>query len=225
MKVLKRTKTYCIVHKPAGMVVYADTPADQKFSVQLELQQQLAQKVYPVHRIDKSTCGVLVFALTQAKASQLATLFKEKKVEKSYIAFVHGEAPESTRIDLPLKRHKQKLTEIAVTNLTTLSRVEILARGEKRHYSLVRATPETGRYHQIRRHLKMIKCPIVGDVTYGNSWNNDYFKSEFGIERALLCANSLSFVDLETRERVTVTTEPDKDFANLLNKLKLKASI
>ncbi len=225
MKILKKTKTYCIVHKPAGMVVYADTKADQKVSAQFHLQQQLGQKVFPIHRIDKSTCGVLIYAFNQQKANQLATLFKEKKVEKTYLAFVHGQAPEELRVDQPLKKHKQKLTEVAVTNISTLESIEMIARGETRHYSLVKASPETGRYHQIRRHLKMIKCPIVGDQTYGNSWNNDYFQSEYGIDRALLCAISIAFVDPQTKENVLVTTKPDMDFSNLLNKLGLKASI
>src|SRR5690606_9256614 len=110
---------YCIVHKPAGTVVYADTKADHKISAQLQLQHQLGQKVFPIHRIDKSTCGVLIYAFNQQKANQLAALFKEKKVEKSYIAFVHGQAPANMRIDHPLKKHKQKLTELAVTNITT----------------------------------------------------------------------------------------------------------
>lgn len=219
IKVLKKTKTYVIVHKPAGYVVYADSKEDQKISCQVLLEKQLSQKVIPVHRLDKTTCGVLLFALNQQKANQLTTLFKTKKVEKSYLAFCHGEAPEKTRVDFPLKKHKQKVTETAVTDVVSKQTIEITARGEQRKYSLVEAIPQTGRYHQIRRHLKMMKCPIVGDPVYGNSWNNEYFKENYKINRTLLSAISISFVDPETKERVSVETKPDSDFLNLLNKL------
>lgn len=225
IKILKRTKTYIIVHKPHGLVVYADSKEDQKISCQVLVEKQIAQKVIPVHRIDKQTCGVLIYALNQQKANQLTSMFKSKKIEKSYLAFCHGEAPLKAKIDFPLKKHKQKVTEIAVTDIENKQTIEITARDEQRKYSLVEANPQTGRYHQVRRHLKMMKCPIVGDPQYGNSWNNDFFKEKYGINRTLLSAISISFVDLETKEKVSVTTRPDPDFSNLLNKLNIKANL
>lgn len=219
IKVLKKTKTYVIVHKPAGFVVYSDSKEDNKISCQVFLEKQLSQKVIPVHRIDKPTCGVLIYALNQQKAAQLGELFKKKKVEKSYLAFCHGEFREKAKIDFPLKKHKQKITENAHTDVENKKTVEIDARGEMRKYSLVEAIPQTGRYHQIRRHLKMMKCPIVGDPTYGNSWNNEFFLEKFNIKRTLLSAISISFVDPENKEKVFVETKPDPDFLNLLNKL------
>lgn len=225
IKVLKKTKSYVIVHKPAGMVVYADSKENERISCQKTLERQLSQKVIPIHRIDKTTCGVLMFALNQQKANQLTTLFKAKKVEKSYLAFCHGEFPEKVRIDFPLKKHKQKMTETAITDARNVVTVELTARGEQRKYTLVEVIPQTGRYHQIRRHLKMMKCPIVGDMTYGNSWNNDFFKEKYNIQRALLSAVAISFVDPETKEKVFVQTKPDPDFLNLLNKLHIKANI
>lgn len=225
IKILKRTKTYIIVHKPAGFVVYADTKEDQKVSCQVFLEKQISQKVIPIHRIDKPTCGVLIYALNQQKAAQLGEMFKKKTVEKKYLAFCHGEFPEKARVDFPLKKHKQKITENAVTNIENIQTIEMEAKGEQRKYSLVQATPQTGRYHQIRRHLKMMKCPIVGDPTYGNSWNNDYFKDKFNINRTLLSAISISFVDPENKEKIFVETKPDQDFLNLLNKLNIKANI
>jgi tRNA pseudouridine65 synthase len=224
IKILKKTKSYIVVHKPSGLVVYADSKEDQKISCQSLLERQIAQKIIPVHRIDKSTCGVLLYALNQQKANQLTDLFKNKKVEKSYLAFCHGEPPEKSRVDFPLKKHKQKVTETALTEVINKQTIEIQARDEMRKYSLVEAVPQTGRYHQIRRHLKMMKCPIVGDTVYGNSWNNDFFKEKYNINRALLSATSISFVDPETKEKVFVQTKPDPDFLNLLNKLHLKVT-
>ena len=224
LKILKKTKSYIVVHKPAGLVVYADSKEDQNISCQNILEKQIAQKVIPVHRIDKSTCGVLMYALNQQKANALTTLFKNKKVDKSYLAFCHGEAPAKTRADFPLKKHKQKVTETALTEIINKQTIEITARDEKRKYSLVVAKPETGRYHQVRRHLKMMKCPIVGDSVYGNSWNNDFFKEKYNINRALLSAISIQFVDPETKEKVFIETRPDYDFLNLLNKLGLKVT-
>ena len=225
IKILKKTKTYIIVHKPAGYVVYADSKEDQKISCQTWIEKQLGQSVFPIHRIDKPTCGVLLYALNQKKANQLADLFKAKRVEKKYLAFCHGEAPLKSKIDLPLKKHKQKVSENAVTDIVNLQTIDITARDESRKYSLVEAFPQTGRYHQIRRHLKMIKCPIVGDPTYGNSWNNDFFKEKYKIDRTLLSAVSISFVDPENKEKVFVKTKPDPDFSNLLNKLGINVNL
>jgi tRNA pseudouridine65 synthase len=225
IKILKKTKTYVIVHKPHGLVVYADTREDHKISCQALVEKQIAQKIIPVHRIDKQTCGVLIYALNQQKANQLTSMFKSKKIEKSYLAFCHGEAPEKARLDFPLRKHKEKVTELALTEIKNKQTIEITARGEKRKYSLVEACPQTGRYHQVRRHLKMMKCPIVGDPQYGNSWNNDFFKEEYGIHRTLLSAISISFVDPETKEKISVTTKPDPDFSNLLNKLNIKVNL
>lgn len=225
IKVLKRTKTYIIVHKPHGLVVYADSKEDQKISCQNFIEKQIAQKVIPVHRIDKQTCGILMYALTQQKANQLTSMFKDKKIAKAYLALCHGEVPQKIKVDFPLKKHKQKVTEIAITEVENKQTIEITARDEQRKYSLVEAIPQTGRYHQIRRHLKMMKCPIVGDPVYGNSWNNDFFKEKYGINRTLLSAISISFVDPETKEKVMITTKPDPDFANLLNKLNIKANL
>lgn len=206
-------------------MVYADSKEDQKISCQVFVEKQLAQKVIPVHRIDKQTCGVLIYALNQQKANQLTSMFKEKRIEKSYLALCHGETPKKARADFPLKKHKQKITENAVTDIETLETIEITAKNEQRKYSLLEAIPQTGRFHQIRRHLKMMKCPIVGDSLYGNSWNNDFFKEKYGIDRTLLSAISISFVDPETKEKVFVKTKPDSDFLNLLNKLNIKATL
>lgn len=224
IKVLKKTKSYIIVHKPAGLVVYADSREDQNISCQVLVEKQIAQKIIPVHRIDKTTCGVLLYAIGQQKANQLTEMFKNKKVEKDYLAFCHGEVPAKSRVDFPLKKHKQKVTETALTEVINLQTIDLQARNENRKYSLVQAIPQTGRYHQVRRHLKMIKCPIVGDPTYGNSWNNDFFKEKYNINRTLLSAISISFIDPETKEKVSVQTKPDPDFLNLLNKLNLKAT-
>jgi tRNA pseudouridine65 synthase len=84
--------------------------------------------------------------------------------------------------------------------------------GEDRVYSLVKLDPKTGRYHQLRRHMKFLGHPIVGDPIYGNTWNNRVFAEQYKIARTLLSANTLAFPDRAQEKMVKVVTKPDADF-------------
>lgn len=223
IKILLKTSQYVVVHKPHGLVVYADSKKDEAISLQNILQEQLGYRVIPIHRLDKTTCGVILYALNPQSAARLKQMFQKKQIKKKYIALCHGEIQDNLKIDKPLKKHKLPGTEQAVTAIQKLAQVSLNLCHEERLYSLVECSPETGRYHQIRRHLKSAGHPIVGDPLYGNSWNNKAFFEQFQIERTLLSAVFVSFQDPWSKKEIKIRTQPDFDFANLLNKLSLKA--
>lgn len=220
LKVLVQTKDYVVIHKPSGLVTYGDSPEQEKISAKAWLEKQIKRKVFPVHRIDKDTCGVLAFAFNAGTAQTLTALFRTRTVKKQYLAIVHGLPPERGVIDEPLERNKEKVKEPASTDYVRLHNVSVDWDGEKREYSLVRCEPRTGRYHQIRRHLRFLGCPIVGDPEYGNGWDNRAFRERFQIERTLLCAMHLAFPDRAQEKMIRVNTQPDQDFLRVMKEFR-----
>jgi tRNA pseudouridine65 synthase len=212
LKILTQSKDYVVIHKPSGLVTYADSKEQENISAKALVERQLKRKVFPVHRIDKDTCGVLAFAFTPAMAQNLTALFRTRTVKKQYLALAHGLVAEKGVIDEPLEKNKEKTKEPAVTDFVRLASVSVEWEGEKRQYSLVKLDPKTGRYHQIRRHLRFIGHPIVGDPEYGNGWDNRIFGEKFGIKRTLLSAVHLAFPDRAQEKMVRVNTRPDPDF-------------
>jgi tRNA pseudouridine65 synthase len=219
LKILAQGKAYVVIHKPSGLVTYADSKEQEKISAKALFEAQTKRKVFPVHRIDKDTCGVLTFAYSAAGAQMMTALFRSRTVKKQYLALVHGEAPEKGLITEPLEKNKSKVKEDAETEFVRLFTTSVEWDGELRHYSLVRCEPRTGRYHQIRRHLRFIGCPIVGDPQYGNGWDNRAFLARYKVERTLLCASFLSFPDREAQKMVRVVTKPDADFLRAITGL------
>lgn len=215
LRLLTKEKEYVAVHKPSGLVTYAESPKDAEGAKEI-VQRQIKKKLYPVHRIDKDTCGLLVFALSDAKARELTALFRSRVVNKQYLAVVHGKPAEKGVIDEPLARNKEKTTEPAVTEFSRVATSEVEWDGEKRSYSLVRCEMKTGRFHQIRRHMRGAGHPLCGDPEYGNGWDNRAFKERFGVERTLLSAVAISFPDRAQEKMVRLKTTPDADFLRVL---------
>lgn len=211
VRVVYRAKDFLVVHKPSGYVVYQDAP-DSPPGVLEELTKKLKQKTYPVHRLDRPTCGLLAVALTPQAANRWSEVFRGRAVRKIYHAIVHGVPEARGVINEPLPRNKDKKMEDARTQFVRLATAEIELEGEKRTYSLLKLEPKTGRYHQIRKHLKILGHPIIGDVEYGNSWDNKSFAQNFSVQRTLLSATDLYFRDPFKGDTAHVSTKPDKDF-------------
>lgn len=217
MKILSQGKGYVAVHKDSGLVTYADSPDQKNISAQTQAEKLAKKKLFPVHRIDKDTCGVLVFALSIPMAQTLTELFRSRVVKKKYLAIVHGIAAEKGTIDQPLEKNKEKKLEPALTDFTRLAQITLDLEGESRSYSLVRCEPKTGRYHQIRRHLRKIGHPIIGDPEYGNKWDNEVFEKTYGVKRTLLSAISIEFPDREQQKMIRISTKPDPDFNKVMD--------
>lgn len=186
------------------------------------LRDQIGQWVYPIHRLDRPTSGVLIFGLSSDAARLLAQEFEQREVTKRYLAVVRGYTEESGVIDYPLQEEKWTEPQPAVTAYRKLAQVELphpVGRYQTARYSLLEVEPKTGRMHQIRKHMKHIFHPIVGDTTHGDGKHNQLFRDQFDINRLLLVATELEFQHPYTQEKLTIRAEPEPEMVCLFEKL------
>lgn len=170
------------VDKPSGLVVHRGWAGDK--DVVMTLARSLTcRHVHPVHRLDRGTSGVLVLALGTLAARRLSEAFEAGRVRKRYLALVRGIPPEAGTIDHPIPRAPEGPRVPAVTAYRRLATFE--------RYAWLEVFPETGRLHQVRRHLKHISHPLIGDVRYGKGEHNRLFRSRFGLHRLALHAAEL----------------------------------
>lgn len=186
------------INKPPGLLVHRSRIARDatEFAVQL-LRDQLGQRVYPVHRLDRKTSGVLLFARDEATNSSMQKQFAEGAVHKRYLAIVRGYTEDTFEIDYALRHDDTGVLQEAFTRGQTLNRTEIpIPQGTHptSRYSLVELTPTTGRMHQLRKHMAHVFHPIIGDRPHGCNKQNRFFKEHFGLFEMLLHAQELGFV-------------------------------
>lgn len=200
LHILWQDADFCAIYKPAGWLVHRTglDAGETRFVVQT-LRDQLGCRVYPVHRLDKGTCGVLLLALHADAARAAGLQFQQHAVEKRYLAFVRGWAPQDVVVDHALRPDDAPAdapVQSAITRLRCLARAERAETSDARfpttRVSLVEALPLTGRRHQIRRHLKHIAHPIVGDATHGKGPLNRWWAERLGAQRLWLHAWELS---------------------------------
>ena len=212
------------IDKPAGLLVHKSDidRHETQFAVQL-LRDQIGQHVYPIHRLDKGTSGILLFALDAQTCAHVVNQFTEASVTKHYTAIVRGWPTSSQHIDHPLTRIKDPYDkprekcepQSAQTDVRVLNKVSLPLPVDKypeARYALVEATPLTGRRHQIRRHLKHIAHPIIGDVRYGKGPHNRFFREHLGIGRMLLACTALQFQHPITQQRIKLDCEVGDEF-------------
>lgn len=231
LDIIYRDAHYIAINKPAGLLVHrsAIDQHETRFALQL-LRDQIGQRVYPIHRLDKPTSGVLLFGLDQAAARHLCRAFAQRQIGKTYLAVVRGYTQPDGMIDYPLADEAGRTCEnragarlaTAQTTYHTLARVELpvaVGRYATSRYSLLRITPHSGRRRQIRRHMKHILHPIIGDVKYGEGRHNRFFRSAYNCHRLLLSAMQLSFVHPYTQSHLCLTAPLDAVFTELLRHL------
>jgi tRNA pseudouridine65 synthase len=239
LPILYRDETLVAVHKPSGLLVHR-TDLDRhetRFAVQI-VRDQLGCKVHAVHRLDKGTSGVLVFALQPEAARRLTAQFETQQVDKTYLALVRGHPAEHGNIDHPLVRIRddyewqgeqmQAEAQAAVTRYTRLATVELEAAVDKyptSRYALLQLEPQTGRRHQLRRHLKHISHPIIGDSTYGKGRHNRFFQQAFGCHRMLLASVSLTLNHPATGLPLTLIAPFADDFMNVITALQMQHAV
>jgi len=222
---LYRDEQLLVVHKPAGLLVHR-SPIDRhetEFALQYARALNGGRHVYPVHRLDRPTSGVLVFARDPESARLLGLAMMAGEVSKTYLAMVRGWPPDEGEIDHPLreepedrrlKGQEQPVRE-ARTRYRTLSTTEIPVAIEKypsSRYAMVELFPETGRKHQLRRHMKHISHPIIGDANHGRGRHNRYFAERFGESRLMLAATRMAFDHPVTGNRVVVEAPLEENF-------------
>lgn len=203
-----------VVSKPSGLLVHRGWGRDPVVMVDL-VRERLGGTVYPLHRLDRGASGVLVFARSAEVARLLQPQFHDGDVHKRYLALVRGPAPESCVVDHPIPRTPDGPRVPALTEVRCLGRFE--------RYSLVEARPHTGRLHQVRRHLKHLSLPVIGDTTYGKSEHNRLLAERFGLERLALHAWELTLTHPKTGERLCIRAELPPDLAEPLGRMGLRA--
>lgn len=259
LDILYRDDHLIAIHKPAGLLVHRSLIAahEERFAVQL-LRDQIGRRVYPAHRLDRGTSGVLLFALERDTAARLALLFETRQVSKRYLAIVRGHPAEQGDIDHPLARRldpiersrgrgaggrrdgdptpeddaphdegadvtgKERDIQPARTRFRRLATAELPHRVDRyptSRYALLELDPDTGRRHQIRRHLKHIAHPIIGDATYGKGRHNRLFQDLFGSSRLLLSCTRLEFPHPHGGVTVIIDAAPAADFVKVMRAL------
>jgi tRNA pseudouridine65 synthase len=220
---------YCVaVNKPSGLLVHRTRMAsDNDFALQ-RLRDQIKRKVFPIHRLDRPTSGVLLFGLSNESAAAFFEIFRERKVEKTYIALVRGWVDDSGIIDRPMKSGKNGVVQEAVTEYEKLATAELpiaVRPYDTSRYSLVKINLKTGRTHQIRRHFNSISHPVIGDTIYGDGCHNRMFREHFNINRLMLMSVKLEFDHPFTGEHTVISAPPDKEFLHALEELGMEPSV
>lgn len=216
--------------KPPGLLVHR-SPIDKRetqFAVQ-QLRDKVGRHVYPVHRLDRPTSGVLLFAFDGQTASVLGQAMMNKQIEKRYVALVRGWMFGSGFIDYPLSFKRDKYADAhrgetippqtAQTEYETLQRFllpEPVGRYDEARYSLVALRPFTGRKHQLRRHLVHLRHPIIGDTTHGDGKQNKFAREYFDFGHLALTCTHMNFIHPVTGDNVSVTTTPHAGFNRML---------
>jgi len=213
LPVLYRDARFIAVNKPSGLLVHR-TELDAERDVALQrVRDQIGQRVYPVHRLDRATSGALVFGLDPSAAAALATAFRGQRVGKLYLAVVRGWPPPSGVIDRPIARRRGGEKRPARTRFRTLATVQLpipVSKWPTARYALVVTCPLSGRRHQIRRHLAAISHPVAGDTTHGDGRHNRLLRNHFDSHRLLLHAWRISWPQENAgRVRVSAPLPPE----------------
>ena len=231
IEILYQDKYLVIINKPSGLLVHR-SPIDKKetiFALQL-VRDQIGQFVYPIHRLDRPTSGVLVFALSSKIARIMSEKFRNHQVQKEYLAIVRGYTKEEELIDYDLKvlldkkadrdKKNNKEPQKAQTYYKQLATIELpypVSRYPVARYSLLKLLPKTGRKHQLRRHMKHIFHPIVGDTKYGRNEHNNLFRKKFNVHRLLLHASKISFNHPINNNPLIIEAKLDEVFGSVVD--------
>jgi len=233
LEIIYQDEHLVAVNKPSGLLVHRSMidKHETRFALQL-VRNQIGQRVYPVHRLDKPTSGVLLFALDSETARLLGEQFTADTVKKQYLAVVRGYSAEHELIDYPLKQQLDKMSDAladpdkqaqeAVTEYIRLATAELpfpVGRYETARYSLLQLMPKTGRKHQLRRHMKHIFHPIIGDTTHGDGRQNQFFRQQFDCHRLMLAATAMSFQHPHTAVKVELCAALDEVFEKIIDEL------
>lgn len=226
LEILYRDEDLIAINKPHGLLVHKSSIAADasEFALQI-LRDQINQHVYPAHRLDRKTSGILLFSLNKETDSLTQQMFANQQIEKTYLAVVRGFSPEKETIDYALKKDNGTLQD-AVTHFKTLEQFEIplpLGKHTTSRYSLVEVKPETGRMHQIRKHLAHIFYPILGDRPHGCNKQNKLWKEQFSMDTMLLHAQKLEFSHPKSKKTVQITADIQPEFQRVLEILKTKS--
>lgn len=205
LDILYQDEYIVAINKPPGLLVHRSMldRHETQFAMQM-VRDQIGQHVYTVHRLDKPTSGVLLFALSSEVARALSQAFADNTIQKQYLALTRGYSDQRDIIDYSLKEKLDKIADKnvaqnkeaqpAVTHYLTLDTFELphaVGRYSSARTSLVKLQPKTGRKHQLRRHMAHIRHPILGDTTHGDGKQNQFMRDIYAFKGLALTAVSL----------------------------------
>jgi tRNA pseudouridine65 synthase len=221
LPVLHEDGSLAVISKPTGLMAHASPMArgEDDFLVD-RLREQFQRDVVLVHRLDRATSGCVLIAFDRGTAAMLGGQFMERGVEKSYLAVCRGWPEESIVVDYPLDGGPGKpVKKPAITRFRRLATGELsepTGAFPTSRYALLECSPQTGRWRQIRRHLKHLSHHLIGDTSHGDGRHNRAFRMR-GVHRMLLHAHSLSFVHPHAGSRVTAVAPLDAEFERALS--------
>lgn len=237
--ILYQDEFLVVINKPSGLLVHRSEidRHETLFAIQLT-RDLIGQHVYPIHRLDRPTSGVLIFALSSEVAKIMCQKIIDKGITKTYQAIVRGFCPELLTVDYPLKEildkksDKMKVKEPeAQEAISTLKRLAVsempfaTGRYDKTRYSLVELSPITGRKHQLRRHMAHIRHPIIGDTTHGDNKQNKSALSHLALDRLALTATSVTFDHPISHQAITINAPLDITMSNVYKQLGWQSEI
>ncbi|MCA9981263.1 MAG: tRNA pseudouridine(65) synthase TruC [Anaerolineales bacterium] len=236
LPILYQDDHYVAVNKPPGVLVHRTRLArGERTAVLQQLRDQIGRWVSPVHRLDRPTSGVLLFALSEAADAAMKAQFEARAVDKLYLAVVRGWLePPHGRVDYAVRpprghfadkvAYDTAVRQEAITDYWQLSQTEVpfpVRPYPQSRYALLKLKPQTGRTHQLRRHMAHLAHPIIGDTKHGDGHHNQMFRERLGCERLLLTAVQLSFTHPFSGQRVTIMADPGAEFRQVVAALGL----
>lgn len=231
LEILYQDEHLVAVNKPAGWLVHRSwLDRHETVFVMQTVRDQIGQHVYTVHRLDRPTSGVLLMALSSDVARLLAQQFEARVIQKSYQAVVRGYLTGEAVVDYPLREKLDKIADkfaqpdreeqSAITHYSGVATLEIplaVGRYSTARYSLVDLKPETGRKHQLRRHMSHLFHPIIGDSAHGDLHQNRAFAGYFGVKRLMLHANQLALPHPVTGQPLVINAQGDDDWQTVVS--------
>lgn len=217
LEIIYQDEYLVAINKPHGMLVHRSWHAkDAKVFALQTLRNQLGRHVFPAHRLDRKTGGVLLFSFNSNTARLLQEVFEQRAVSKTYWAIVRGHTDDAGTIDYPLRPedHREQIQD-ATTHYTTLQRAEApwpSGQFSTSRYSWIMAAPTTGRMHQIRKHFAHIRHPIVADRPHGCNKQNRIFKERFHMDTMLLHAYQLELIHPVFDSPLRIKAPPQAEF-------------
>ena len=231
-EILYQDNDLIAINKPSGWLVHRSWLDKHETVVVMQtLRDQIGQHVFPVHRLDRPTSGILLFALSSEIARLMSEQFATKQIEKTYHAIVRGYVEGEATIDYPLVEELDKIADKfsdnnkpaqdAVTTYRGISKIEIpikVGKFDTARYSFVELKPKTGRKHQLRRHMKHIFHPILGDSKHGDLHQNRAFAEFFSIKRLMLHASKLQITHPINHDPIIIEANLDQQWQDILLK-------
>ena len=228
LEIIFEDSYFICVSKPNNMLVHhakhSRNVAEETSLLQLIID-KTGLKVFPIHRLDRKTSGIILLAKETQFVSKFQDLFTNNEIQKTYYGVVRGFSPEAKTIDSPVKGRDANVHKEALTHLKTLEQVTLeipVKPYDSSRYSLVELSPKTGRMHQLRVHTNKISHPLIGDTKYGDKNHDTMFDENFGWKNMFLHAGKLEFKHPFTNEELVLKAPYPKDWIALFKEFNWK---